>query len=90
MVRGFSPFQHAMGQAPDIDGRFFRDNVKDFPVDIMETPVGEIEKHQKLRLLAEETFLKWQAKERIARALNSKSKPFPLYHQENGFSTGDT
>ena len=79
MVRGFSPFQHAMGQAPDIDGRFFRDNVKDFPVDIMETPVGEIEKHQKLRLLAEETFLKWQARERIARALNSKSKPFPLY-----------
>ncbi|CAK9032723.1 Retrovirus-related Pol polyprotein from transposon TNT 1-94 [Durusdinium trenchii] len=62
MVRGFSPFQHAMGQAPDIDGRFFRDNVKDFPVDIMETPVGEIEKHQKLRLLAEETFLKWQEK----------------------------
>ena len=41
MVRGFSPFQHALGQAPDIDGRFFRENVKDFPVDIMETPVGE-------------------------------------------------
>ena len=79
MVRGFSPSQHALGQAPDIDGRFFRENVKDFPVDIMQTPFPEIEKHQKLRLAAEETFLKWQARERLARALNSKSKPFPTY-----------
>ena len=79
MVRGFSPSQHALGQAPDIDGRFFRENVKDFPVDIMQTPFPEIEKHQKLRLAAEETFLKWQARERLARALNSKSKPLPTY-----------
>ena len=30
-------------------------------------------------MAAEETFLKWQASERLARALNSKSKPCPTY-----------
>lgn len=29
--------------------------------------------------MAEETFLRWQAKERIARALNSKAKAIPTY-----------
>ncbi|CAK9032947.1 unnamed protein product [Durusdinium trenchii] len=77
MVRGFSPHQHALGQAPDLDGRFFRDDVRGLPVEIMETPIGELERHQGLRLQAEETFLKWQAKERLARAMNSKSKPIP-------------
>lgn len=80
MVRGFSPHQHALGQAPDLDGRFFREDIRGLPVDIMETPVGELEKkHQSLRLQAEEVFLKWQAKERLARAMNSKSKPIPIY-----------
>ena len=79
MVRGFSPHQHALGQAPDLDGRFFRDDVRGLPVEIMETPIGELERHQGLRLQAEETFLKWQAKERLARVMNSKSKPIPVY-----------
>lgn len=50
MVRGFSPFQHALGQAPDLEGRFFRQEVKSLPVDIMETPVKEMEERNRLRL----------------------------------------
>ncbi|CAK9109669.1 Actinidain [Durusdinium trenchii] len=79
MVRGFSPYEHALGQAPDLDGRFFREEVKGLPIEIMETPIGELENSCRLRMLAEETFIRWQAKERLNRALNSKSKTIPTY-----------
>lgn len=78
-VRGYSPFQHALGQAPDLDGRFFQSEIAGLPVDLMENPEGEHERAQQQRLAAEETFVRWQSKERINRALQSKGRKWPEF-----------
>lgn len=78
-VRGFSPFQHALGQAPDLDGRFFETPVGGLPVGAMENPEGELAQRQNLRLQAEEKFVRWQAKDRVDRALNSKGRKLPEF-----------
>ena len=79
VVRGFSPHQHALGQAPDIDGRFFETQNQGIPVELMEDPEGAHRHQHELRLSAEETFVRWQAKSRVDRALQSKGRPFPEY-----------
>lgn len=79
MVRGFSPYQHALGQAPDIDGRFFETQHQGIPVELMEDPEGAHRIQHELRLSAEEIFVRWQAKSRVDRALQSKGRPFPEY-----------
>ena len=78
-VRGFSPVQHALGQAPDIDGRYFESEVQGLPIELMEQPEGAHAKQAELRISAEETFVRWQAKSRVDRALHSKGRNWPEY-----------
>ena len=80
MVRGFSPYQHALGQAPDLDGKFFDSEIQGLPIGLMDSPVGEFRRQSELRLRAEEIFIRWQASERLSRALNSKGRPVPVYN----------
>ena len=80
MVRGFSPYQHALGQAPDLDGKFFDSEIQGLPVGLMDSPEGEFRRQSELRLKAEEIFIRWQASERLSRALNSKGRPVPTYN----------
>ena len=80
MVRRFSPYQHALGQAPDLDGKFFDSEIQGLPVGLMDSPEGEFRRQSELRLKAEEIFIRWQASERLSRALNSKGRPVPTYN----------
>ena len=77
---GFSPYQHALGQAPDLDGKFFDSEIQGLPVGLMDSPEGEFRRQSELRLKAEEIFIRWQASERLSRALNSKGRPVPTYN----------
>ena len=79
MTRGYSPYQHALGQAPDLDGRFFTPEIDPLPIELMENPAGEHQRQHEARIKAEQTFLRWQSKERVNRALQSRSRPVPMY-----------
>ena len=79
VVRGFSPRQHALGQVPDPCGRLFESDVKGLPVHMMGNPEGEIAQHQKLREEAEVAFTRWQAQQRLSRAINSKERKIPEF-----------
>ncbi|CAE7268352.1 unnamed protein product [Symbiodinium pilosum] len=84
VVRGFSPRQHALGQVPDPCGRLFESDVKGLPVHMMGNPEGEIAQHQKLREEAEVAFTRWQAQQRLSRAINSKERKIPEFDTAAG------
>ena len=79
VVRGYSPRQHALGQVPDAAGRLFESDLNGFPVHMMSNPEGEVAHAARLRGEAEATFARWQAQQRVSRALNSKQRPIPEY-----------
>ncbi|OLP85776.1 Copia protein [Symbiodinium microadriaticum] len=75
IIRGFSPAQHVLGQAPDETGRFIPAS-HSLPRDILcETSEGEFAKAVKLRSEAEKALCEWQAQQRISRAVHSKHRP---------------
>ena len=78
-VRGFSPRQHVLGQVPDPGGHLFETEIRGFPVSLMGNPEGEVAQATRLRGEAEATFARWQAKEKIGRALNSKHRKIPEF-----------
>ena len=75
MVRGFSPFQHALGRQPDQEGRVFERRTHDIPLEMMHSPEGEMEIAAQLRQQAEKSFIDWQVQEKLTRARNSKHHP---------------
>ena len=80
VVRGYSPRQHALGQAPDPCGRIiFETPIQGLPVHMMGNPESEVHQHQRLRVEAEVTFLRWQAQQRLNRAANSRHKQIPEF-----------
>lgn len=83
VVRGYSPFQHALGRLPDSDGRFFEDRVHNLPLEMMQLPEGEHETAEALRASAEKAFIDWQLQEKLTRARNSR------HHKLNNFVPGD-
>ena len=79
VVRGFSPRQHALGQAPDPCGRLFETDIQGLPTNMMGNPEGELAQAQRLRTEAEVAFTKWQAQQRLSRAANSRTRGIPEY-----------
>ncbi|CAK9091992.1 unnamed protein product [Durusdinium trenchii] len=68
IVRGYSPFQHAIGRQPDIEGRVFDRRTTDLPMEMMQSPDGEMEVASQLRQQASKAFIDWQAQEKLTRA----------------------
>ena len=75
-VRGYSPFQHALGRHPDSEGRFFENMLHDVPMEMIQHPDGEMEQAAHLRTLAAKQFLDWQLKDKLGRARNSRHHSF--------------
>ena len=79
VVRGYSPRQHALGQAPDPCGRIFETDIQGLPTNMMGNPEGELAQHQRMRVEAEVAFTRWQAQQRVTRALNSRPRKVPEF-----------
>ena len=80
VVRGYSPFQHALGRLPDLEGRFFENRVHDLPLEMMQSPDGEVELASRIRNMAEKAFVDWQLQEKLTRARNSRHHVIPEFH----------
>ena len=75
VIRGFSPYQHALGREPDETGRVI-ESLQGFPPELLvENATGEFERAARLRAEAEKGHSDWQAKQRLTRAANSRHKP---------------
>ncbi|CAE7500597.1 RE1, partial [Symbiodinium sp. CCMP2456] len=75
LIRGFSPAQHVLGQAPDETGRFLT-GCKQLPPDLLcENSAGEFERAVKRRSEAEKALCEWQAQQRLQRAKHSRHRP---------------
>ncbi|OLQ04869.1 hypothetical protein AK812_SmicGene11969 [Symbiodinium microadriaticum] len=75
LIRGFSPAQHILGQAPDETGRFLS-GCKQLPPDLLcENSAGEFERSVKRRSEAEKALCDWQARQRLQRAKHSRHRP---------------
>ena len=75
IIRGFSPAQHILGQAPDETGRFLPSGSDVHPNLLVENPSGEFERAAARRAEAEKALAEWTAKQRIMRAQHSKHRP---------------
>ena len=75
LVRGFSPAQHILGQAPDETGRFLP-ACQSLPPDLLvENAAGEFERAVQRRAEAEKAQTEWNAAQRIVRAKHSRHRP---------------
>ena len=75
LIRGFSPAQHILGQAPDETGRFIP-ACQQLPPDLLvENSEGEFARSVLRRAEAEKALSEWQAAQRISRAQNSRHRP---------------
>ena len=75
LVRGFSPAQHILGQAPDETGRFLAASERLPPDLLVENAAGEFERAVKLRSEAEKALSEWNAHQRILRSKHSRHRP---------------
>ena len=75
LVRGYSPAQHVLGQAPDETGRFIPHGRDAHPALLMENPSGEFERSTKLRAEAEKALTDWTTQQRLLRAKHSRHRP---------------
>ncbi|CAE7790042.1 RE1, partial [Symbiodinium sp. CCMP2456] len=82
IIRGFSPAQHILGQAPDETGRFLSASTEVHPNLLVENPTEEFERGVQRRAEAEKALSEWTAKQRLMRAQHSKHRP--CYDYEPG------
>ena len=80
VVRGYSPAQHALGRAPDINGRFHDDGPRVLPADMCENPEGEFKRNVARMKSAEKAFVDWTYSQRLIRAQNSRGRKEVIYH----------
>ena len=79
MIRGFSPVQHVLGQAPDAMGRFLP-HEGNLPEEVvLNQPRAVFEQEARRRAEAEKGLAEWVAQQRITKALNSRSRPHTVY-----------
>ena len=71
-VRGYSPFQHALGRQPDPEGRLFEKRIHDMPSELLMDPDADWDSSHVLRASAERAFVDWQLQEKLSRAKNSR------------------
>ena len=72
MVRGFSPIQHALGRAPDDQGRFVQTLTGQAVEQLLPNAGPEFEQNIERMRIAEQAHSSWNAQQRIVRALNSR------------------
>ncbi|OLQ11583.1 hypothetical protein AK812_SmicGene4618 [Symbiodinium microadriaticum] len=75
LVRGYSPAQHVLGQAPDETGRFILSGNLLHPDLLVENPTEEFERGVRLRAEAEKALSDWMAHQRLMRAKHSRHRP---------------
>ncbi len=74
-IRGFTPWQHAVGRMPDLDGKLFDPQWSSPPVVDPMSVDNAFGSNLKRMMKAEELFLKWIYEQRFSRAKNSKARP---------------
>ncbi|CAE7357392.1 RE1 [Symbiodinium sp. CCMP2592] len=74
IIRGFTPTQHALGQAPDISGRMDFSGKAMPPELLVENPTGEFARSIERQRTAEQALSEWQAKQRLSRAAHSRGR----------------
>eukprot|EP00439_Symbiodinium_sp_Y106_P029505 s2527_g3.t1 len=74
LVRGYSPVQHVLGQAPDETGRIDVSRPHIPPELLVENPSTEFQEAVRRRAEAEKAHSEWVARQRLVRAANSRSK----------------
>ena len=79
MIRGFSPVQHVLGQAPDETGRSNVGSHNIPPELLVENPSGEFQRAVLRRQEAEKALADWTARQRLVRAQNSRSRECTVY-----------
>ena len=75
IIRGYSPAQHVLGQAPDESGRFIPRSSQVHPNLLVENPTGEFERSVRLRAEAEKALADWSTQQRLQRAKHSRHRP---------------
>ena len=73
VVRGYSPAQHALGRAPDLEGHFHQSEMQGMPNGMCESGNGDFRRNVERMKQAEQSFSEWIAKERLLRAANTRS-----------------
>eukprot|EP00439_Symbiodinium_sp_Y106_P077160 s542_g16.t1 len=79
LVRGYSPAQHILGQAPDETGRFIPRGNQVHPDLLIENPTGEFERSARRRAEAEKALTDWTTQQRLMRAKHSRHRPYYDY-----------
>ena len=80
LIRGFSPAQHVLGQVPDETGRIDVVTPALPPELLIENPTTEFQQAVQRRVEAEKAHSEWNARQRLNRAQNSRSRPVMDYH----------
>ena len=80
LVRGFSPIQHALGRAPDEQGRCIQTLTGQAVDQLLPNAGPEFEENIHRMKVAEQAHAEWIAQQRIVRALNSRGNPKFDYH----------
>ena len=83
IVRGYTPAQHALGRAPDQQGRFHGAGPELIPELVIENPEGEFARNWQRMQTAEKAFIDWTFEQRLGRARNSRGRA------EVAYSPGD-
>ena len=74
LIRGYSPAQHVLGQAPDETGRIDVGGTPVPPELLVENPGSEFKQAVNRRAEAEKAHAEWNARQRLVRAANSRSR----------------
>lgn len=80
IVRGFSPAQHALGRAPDLQGRFTENHLQEVPNVLCENATGEFQRNVKRMKTAEQAMSEFVHNDRINRAKNTRSYQPEMFH----------
>ncbi|CAE7198887.1 unnamed protein product [Symbiodinium sp. KB8] len=80
LIRGFSPSQHVLGQAPDETGRVDVAIPAVPPELLVENPGTEFSQAVARRTEAEKAHAEWNARQRLVRAANSRGRRVLDYH----------
>ena len=80
LVRGFSPIQHALGRAPDEQGRCLQTLTGQAVEQLLPNAGPEFEENIQRMKVAEQAHAEWSAQQRIVRALNSRGNKRFDYH----------
>ena len=83
IVRGFSPAQHALGRAPDLQGRFSDNGIHEVPNVLCENASGEFQRNVKRMKTAEQALSEFVHNDRLNRAKNTRC------YKPEMFSPGD-